>query len=223
VAKSDPFKDEGYKQAVVDVLGVIAYGELSGFARMAADAQTAPHLADTAAISRLAAVELEHFGLLEDRLIELGVEPADAMAPFVAAIDNFHQQTAPADWLEALVKVHVGDGIVTDFYGEIAQFLDDETAKLVRQAVESVDTTDYIVQTVRAAIEEDSTVKGRLALWARRLVGEALTQAQRVAVDRVQLGRLIGGESDLTEITKMLARITESHSARVNALGLGGA
>ena len=218
---AEALKDPGYKQAVVDVLGVIAYGELSAFGRMAADAKLAPHLGDTAAISRMAVAELEHFGLLEDRLIELGVEPADAMAPFVAAVDHFHEQTAPADWLEGLVKVYVGDGIAADFYGEIAHFLDPETADLVREAVSGIGTDDYIIETVQAAIEADSTVKGRLALWARRLVGEALTQAQRVAVDREQLGRLIGGESDLTEIAKMFARITEAHSARVSALGLG--
>lgn len=216
-------KDPGYRQAVVDILGVIAYGELSAFARMAADAKLAPHLGDTAAISRMAVLELEHFGLLEDRLIELGVEPADAMAPFLAAVDNFHEQTSASDWLEGLVKVYVGDGIASDFYREIAAFLDEDTAELVREATTSVDADDYIIATIREAIDKDSTVKGRLALWARRLVGEALTQAQRVAVDREQLGKLIGGESDLTEITKMFARITEAHSGRVAALGLAGA
>ena len=36
------------------------------------------------------------------------------------------------------------------------------------------------VDRVRRAIEEDPVVAGRLALWGRRIVGEALAQAQTV-------------------------------------------
>ena len=45
------------------------------------------------------------------------------MAPF----DAFHARTAPADWLEGLVKAYVGDGLAADFYREIAAFLDADT------------------------------------------------------------------------------------------------
>ena len=46
------------------------------------------------------------------------------MEPFVAPIDGFHESTAPADWLEGLMKAYVGDGVGADFYREIARFLD---------------------------------------------------------------------------------------------------
>ncbi len=42
---------------------------------------------------------------------------------------------------------------------------------------------EFVIARVREAIEADPRVAGRLALWARRLVGEALGQAQRVAAD----------------------------------------
>lgn len=212
--------DPTYRAAVLDVLGVIAYSELSAFARMAADARLAPDLNACVALSRMAVSELEHFGLLEARLTKLGVDPAEAMAPFVEVVDNFHEQTAPSDWLEGLVKVYVGDGIARDFYGEIAAFLDTSTAALVREAVTAIVAEDYIVAAVRAAIEEDPTVKGRLALWARRLVGEALTQAHGVARDRNQLSDLVAKGDDPEAITKMFVRITQAHSARVADLGL---
>ena len=38
----DPFDHPGYRAAIVDLLGLLAYGELSGFFRMAADAELAP-------------------------------------------------------------------------------------------------------------------------------------------------------------------------------------
>lgn len=221
---SSPLKDPAYKAAVVDVLGLIAYSELTAFGRMSVDAKLAPTLSDVVALSRMAVDELAHYGLLEARLIELDVDPAEAMAPFVEAVEKFQEQTRPADFLEGLVKVYVGDGIAADFFGEIAGLLDRETAAIVREAISAVGVESYIVDTVRAAIEADFSVQGRLALWARRLVGEALSQAQRVAVDRSQLSSLIassGDGMDLTEVTRMLARITEGHTARVAALGLG--
>jgi hypothetical protein len=65
-------------------------------------------------------------------------------------------------------------------------------------------------------------VAGRLALWARRLVGEALGQAQRVAAEREALaGLLAGGEiSQLGEIGRMFAQLTDAHARRMAALGL---
>ena len=66
---------------------------------------------------------------------------------------------------------------------------------------------------------------GRLALWGRRLVGEALSQAQRVAAERDALAALIIGGvdrpgADLAEIGRMLARLTDNHSRRMADLGL---
>ena len=45
------------------------------------------------------------------------------MAPFVPALDAFHEGTRPSTWLEGLVKAYVGDGLASDFYREIAGFL----------------------------------------------------------------------------------------------------
>jgi hypothetical protein len=95
---------------------------------------------------------------------------------------------------------------------------------------------------VRAAIAADPQVAGRLALWARRLVGEALAQAYRVVADRRPLATLLSAgsaataaarpapdraaegqpaaDSDLGDIGRMLARITDAHAQRMTALGL---
>jgi hypothetical protein len=58
-------------------------------------------------------------------------------------------------------------------------------------------------------------------LWARRLVGEALTQAQRVAVDREAIVRLLSTQSaDLAELGRLFERIIAAHNDRMRALGL---
>src|SRR3954465_8985488 len=92
------------RAAIIDLLGVLAYGELSAFDRMAADARMAPTTALRAALSEVAALEMGHYRKLVGRLTELGADPVQAMAPFVAAVETFHRRTEPRDWGEALVK-----------------------------------------------------------------------------------------------------------------------
>ena len=72
--------------AVVELLGALAYAELTAFDRLAEDARLAPTLAGRAALARMAAAEIGHHGRLTDRLTELGADPAQAMAPFVPAL-----------------------------------------------------------------------------------------------------------------------------------------
>ena len=207
--------------AVVDLLGVLAYGELTAFERLADDARFAPTLADKAALAEMAVAEFGHFRLLHGRLSDLGVDPDSAMEPFVAALDAFHDSTAPGDWLEGLVKAYVGDGFAADFYREVAVYVEEPTRRLVLEVLADTGHAAFAVDRVRAAITAEPAVAGRLALWARRLVGEALTQAQRVAVDREALARLIvGGDGDLAEVGRLLARLTGAHAGRMASLGL---
>jgi hypothetical protein len=169
----------------------------------------------------MAAAEFGHYQVLHERLDSLDVDPTEAMAPFVGPLDAFHDSTAPADWLESLVKAYVGDGFAADFYREVAEFMDDETQSLVVDVLEDMGHGEFAVAHVRSATETDPAVAGRLALWGRRLVGEALVQAQRVAVDRDALARMIvGGIGDLTAIGELLARLTQRHSERMEQLGL---
>jgi hypothetical protein len=218
-----------YSTAVVDLLGALAYGELTAFVRLAEDAELAPTLPDKARLGRIAVQEFAHFELLVARLKDLGADPEEAMLPFVAAVDAFHERTAPSTWLEGLVKAYVGDGIATDFYREVSRYVDDSTRELVEQVLEDAGHADFVVSAVRSAIEADGRVAGRLALWGRRLVGEALSQAQRVAADRdalaaVLVGGLSGGPglpgADLAEIGRMFARLTENHTRRMGRLGM---
>lgn len=208
-------------EAVVDLLAALAYGELSAFERLAEDATLAPSLSDKAAIAGMAAAEFGHFQRIAGRLLELGVDPDLAMEPFVTPLDAFHAATQPTDWLTGLIKAYVGDGIAADFYREVAAFVDEPTRELVLDVLRDTGHAAFAVERVRAAIASDPHVAGRLALWARRLVGEAMVQAQRVAVDREALARLlVGGAGDLAEVGQMLARITAKHSVRMSALGL---
>src|SRR5689334_18056907 len=111
--------------AVIDLLGVLAYGELIAYERLTTDAQLAPSLADKVALGTMANAEFHHFQQLSKHLSDRGVDPLEAMAPFVDPLDAFHDSTQPSDWYEGLIKAYVGDGMATDFYREVATYVQD--------------------------------------------------------------------------------------------------
>jgi hypothetical protein len=207
--------------AVVDLLGLVAYGELLAFDRMAADARLAPDLRRRAVLSEMAAVEITNYRRLADRLTELGVTAGDAMSPYVPALQAYHNSTEPKDWLEAVTKAYVGDAVADDFFREIAGFLAEPDRQLVLDVLHDSQYDEFAGQEIRAAIAADPKVANRLSMWARRLVGEGLSQAGRVASDRIALTTLlVAGSGDQTAVQALFKRLTVAHTARMAAVGL---
>ena len=211
-------------EGVLDLLGLLAYAELVAFFRLSEDAALAPSLSDKAALGEMAVAEFGHFQMLRGEIARMGATPEQAMQPFVEPVDAFHAMTAPSTWLEGLVKAYVGDGIAADFYRAVAELLDSQTRQLVLDVLADTGHADFVISRVRAAIAADPAVADRLALWARRLVGEALAQAHRVVAERPPLARLLAGATasggEQGEIGRMFARLTDAHDERMRALGL---
>jgi hypothetical protein len=206
---------------VIDLLALLAYGELQAFDRMADDARLAPDLRRRAVLSEMAAAEIVNYRRLEQRLTELGVDPEAAMRPYAPALDEYHDQTQPKDWLEALTKAYVGDGIADDFYREMAEFLDGPDRELVLDVLHDSRYSDFACEEIRNAIAADPKLANRLSMWARRLVGEGLSQALRVAAEHPALATLLINDSDEeSDIPGLFRRLTAAHTARMATVGL---
>jgi hypothetical protein len=209
--------------AIVALLGALAYGELCAFDRLADDARMAPTLDRRAEMSAMAVVEFGHYERLAARLRAFDAEPAAAMEPFVPVLETFHALTEPSTWLEGVVKAFVGDGMAADFYREVAGFVDPATRALILQVVSDSGRAEFARREVRAAVAIQPAVAGRLALWARRLVGEAISQTQHVLAEHDELMHLfVEGTGDLAGAAALLGRITARHEERMQALGLRG-
>lgn len=217
--------DPEYRTGIVELLGVLAYGEISACQRLVEDAMMAPDLRSKVEVAAMANAEFGHYQQLQDRLVELGEDPFAAMEPFAPTFDEFHRKTRPADYFEGLVKAYVGDGLAADFYREVSAYLDPSTRELVIETMSGTGHSDFVVETIRAAIEADHRLGGRLALWGRRLMGEALSQAQRLVAERDALAAVVVGGVDspgldLAAIGRMFTRITDAHTERMETLGL---
>jgi hypothetical protein len=206
---------------VVELLGMLGYGELLAFERMAADARLAPDLRRRALLSEMAAVEITNYRRLAARLEELGADAETAMGPYVEPLRAYHDRTEPRGWLEALTKAYVGDGIADDFFREVSAFLGNPDRELVLEVLHDSRYGGFAASEIRSAIETDPKLANRLSMWARRLVGEGLSQAQRVAADRPALAMMIiGGSGDQEGVQALLKRLTQAHGARMVAVGL---
>lgn len=206
------------REAVVDLLGLLALGEMLAFERMAVDARLAPDLGRRARLGEAAVGEIRNYRLLADRLVELGADPAEAMAPFQEAFRTFDAKTSPRDWLEALVKVYVGDAVGDDFFRAVAPKLEAADRALIERVLEEHSAAGLAADEIRAAVAADPSAAGRLSLWARRLVGEGLNRAQAVAASHESLTGLISGGGG--SVDELLRTLTRAHQERMRAVGL---
>jgi tRNA isopentenyl-2-thiomethyl-A-37 hydroxylase MiaE len=203
------------------LFALLAYGELAAFYRLTDEARMAPNLRGRIAMASMAAAEMRHFEMLRDALACRGIDVEHAMSGYVSALDNYHRLTTPSTWLEALVKTFIGDALAADFYREIADVLPDEVADVVRGVLSETGHSQFVVAEVRDAVVASGKQRSRLTLWGRRLLGEAITQAQYVLAEHDDLADLVvSGTGGLGQITEFFDRLQRTHADRMGQLGL---
>ena len=207
---------------VTELFALLAYGEVAAFYRLTDEARMAPNLLGRINMASMAAAEMAHYELLHDALEKRGVDVVAAMTRYAPALENYHRLTTPSTWLEALVKTYIGDALAADFYLEIADVLPDEVASVVRGVLSETGHSQFVVAEVRAAVTASQRQRHRLALWSRRLLGEAITQAQYVLAEHDALVDLVVSCSyELAHVTQFFDRLQHTHNTRMQELGLG--
>ncbi|HZE18405.1 MAG TPA: ferritin-like fold-containing protein [Mycobacterium sp.] len=221
VADPPPPRLPAEHPGVNKLFALLAYAEIAAFYRLTDEARMAPDLRGRISMASMAAAEMGHYELLRDALERRGVDVVPAMAEFASVLDNYHRLTTPSTWLEALVKTYVGDALAADFYLEIADGLPDEVADVVREALSETGHSQFVVAAVRTAVTSSARQRSRLALWSRRLLGEAITQAQYVLADHDELVDLVvSGTQGLTQLAGFFERVQHTHDQRMRELRL---
>ena len=206
---------------VNELFAVLAYGEVAAFYRLTDEARMAPNLAGRISMASMAAAEMGHYELLHDTLESRGVDVVPTISKYASALDAYHRLTTPSTWLEALVKAYVGDALAADFYLQIADGLPDEVADVVRATMAETGHSQFVIAEVRAAVTKSGRQRSRLALWSRRLLGEAITQAQYVLAEHDELVDLVVSRTEgLTQLAGFFDRLQRLHNDRMRELGL---
>ena len=194
MTQDDWLADPQYREAVVDLLGALAYGELTAFTRLAGDSELAPTQPLKAAVAGLAVAEFRHYEILVRAPGGDGRRPRERDGPvrrgprrLPRAHPAEHLARGPGQGLRRRRDRH--RLLPRDL--RVRGPLDPGARPL--DAMQDVGQAEFVVKVVREAIKADERVAGRLALWGRRLVGEALSQAQQVAVERDALSSLLVG------------------------------
>ena len=123
------------------------------------------------------------------------------------------------------LPVHVPDARVLELPDVVKRAFDVADVFNAEIPLDDATQASFAVGRIRDVIAADPRLAGRLALFGRRLMGEALSQAQRVAADRDALAGLLAGGVDhpgidLAAIGRLFNRLTENHTQRMEALGL---
>ncbi len=204
------------------VLGLLANSELVAVSRLAADAAAAPDLPARLELGRLAGVAAQRLARLGERVDELGGGLVDAVAPFVGTYADFDARTPAGTWWERLLKAYVGYGVEDDVARLLAGRLDEATASAVAVVLADDGHATFVVSRLSEAMAGDPVLASRLALWGRRIVGEALGVVQRLTAEhddvRALLEDALPGDGELQQ--RLFGALTAEHTRRMERLGL---
>ncbi len=207
---------------ITSLFGVLVAGELAAFYRLTDEARMAPDIRGRVAMAQMAGEEMAHFEVLANELTRRGRDVVDTVAHYRPILDQYHGSTTPNTWLESMVKAYIGDGLAADFYLEVAHTLPADAEGIVQRVMAETSHSDFACDEVRAAIKADPSLASPLRLWGRRLLGEAITQAQHVLASEEELTGLLFSEvSDFTRISTFFESIQDRHAKRMTDLGLG--
>jgi len=216
----------------VELLGLVAQLEHVAFGRLAADSALAPTIEQRLELSRFAAGAITRRDKILARITEIGGDPVAAVRQYDHVLDDFDARTPPSTWWERLLKAYVGYGVADDFCRLAAEGLDDRSRAIVLEVLDDASHAELAVAELDAAGSVDGVLSARLALWGRRLVGEALGVVQRLLVQRPALVRLValgaarspveGASVDAPGAppTKLFGELTAQHTRRMARLGL---
>lgn len=222
----------------VELLGLVAHLQHVAFGRLAEDARVAPTTAQQLELSRLAAAAVTRRDRVLARVVELGGDPERGLGAYARLLEDFDSRTQPSTWWERLLRSYVADGVSDDFCRIAAAAVDPESRVLLEEVLDDAAHANLAVGELEAAGAQDEVLVSRLALWGRRLVGEALGVVQQAMSAHPGLGRLVtrrGAEAaaqaespepaaaaaeDPAAPAKLFGELTAEHTRRMSRLGL---
>jgi hypothetical protein len=212
-------------------LGQLAYLQLSQFEILTNELKFSPKTQYKAELSEAAAKSFDKYRAISKKLAGLGVDPTDAMDPYVERIETFHSRTSGNNWHESVIKVYLVSGLLDDFYRRLAVGLEPALRADVEKALNDKKFEAFAKRVLLESMAADPQLPSSLALWGRRLMGDVLLEL-RGAFDNRKLAGLpktkklsTDEERELnlaaySKIEPLISELIGAHTIRMDALGL---
>jgi hypothetical protein len=213
--------------ATVELLGVLAYGQLRSFAAMASAVRFAPDARAADRIADHARQEHVAYEALRDRLTELTELPTAAMDRLKTLFDAFFDRAPLDDWFDASVFFAFGIPLARDFGRMVATFLDAPSAEVVRRTLaDRAQVQAAAIELLRDQLVDDPRRERARGLVAD-LLGRALTAFQQAAAESDALAVLLVGGPDgpadheaAASVRGLAVQLLAAHRTRLIELGL---
>jgi hypothetical protein len=208
--------------ATVELLGVLAYGQLRSFGAMSSAVRFAPDARSADRIASFARSEHDAYESLSTHLAELTDDPTAAMDRQKGLFDQFFGRAPLDDWFGACVFFAFGIPLARDFMRTVVPMLDATSGDVVLRTLhDRADVEEAAVALLRAQLTSD-VLRERARGIVADLLGQALTAFQQAAEGSDALKVLLGGEDDAssTEVRRLAMELLSAHRGRLVALGL---
>ena len=197
----------------IEYLGRAAYVQLAVFELASTAASGAVATEAKATLAAAAGVALDRHRALVLLLEHRGVDPVAVMDRHRSGVDRFVRLTIGQDWIESALTCHLAGGFLDDLFVALADGLPTELRAQVHGCFAARADPRYVELFTRA-MADNPRLPARLALWGRRLLGDALLVA-RDALTMTEDHR-----SDEARIEPAFSELVANHTRRMDALGL---
>ena len=208
--------------ATVELLGVLAYGQLRSFGAMSSAVRFAPDARAADRIAEFAAREHEAYRTLHDHLATLTDLATAAMDRQKGLFDRFFARAPLDDWFGAMVFFAFGIPLARDFMRTVVPMLDPASGDVVLRTLEDrADVEAAAIGLLRSELTTD-VARERARGIVADLLGQALTSFQQAAGDTDALSVLLGADDDeaSAEVRRLAMDLLTAHRARLVELGL---
>jgi hypothetical protein len=205
-----------FTPAAEEYLARAAYVQLTVFEDLSRTVAAAPTTQAKAVLAEATAAALARYRVVTGELVRLGVEPGEAMERYRGFVDRFQRLTQGLSWTETALTCHLAGGFFDDLFAALALGLPEEIAQRVRDVYVPRPADAAFIELLIAQMAADPRLASRLALWGRRILGDALLVARNA------LGLASGADArdEAERVEPAFTELIAEHTRRMDALGL---
>ncbi len=206
--------------AVVEVLGVLAYGQLRSFAAMSSAVRLAPDARSADRVATFARREHDAYEALRGRLDELTDLPEAAMDRQKALFDAFFDRAPLGDWFSASVFFAFGIPLARDFGRTVVPLLDTRSAEVLVATLDAREEAEAAALALLRTQLGDEAARRRARTLVADLLGRALTAFQQASASTDALMVLLAGDGSEDRARDLALDLLARHRQRLIGLGL---